>query len=259
MSGQAGFGWVRESERPFLRTVEDWCSQVNRQGRWYRTDFLTPRERYIATSVIARRGLVMGAAGGYAAAERQRVLVMPEEWYPQPEDFEIDLLRIEALDASIRHRDILGSVLGLGLQRKAIGDIVLDGDRIGLCFVSKTVGDFVFQSLHHIGRTSASLTWQQEIPDLPGPNYVWKDIFVSSLRLDAVLAQACNLARSAAQAEVKRGHVTLNFAETSIGEDVAIGDLISLRGFGRVKVMDTLGTTKSLRTRVRVGILRSNA
>lgn len=252
-------GWVRENERPFVRTAQDWCNRVEQQGRWYLTDFLTPRESYIVNSVVGQRGLVLASSGGYAEAERQRILVMPDDWYPRAEDFEIRLLRIDALEGTIRHRDILGSILGLGLQRKAVGDIVMDGESGGFCFVSKNIGEYIFQSLHQVGRGSASLTWQTEVPDLPRPSYVEKHIFVASLRLDAILAQTCNLSRSNAQAEVKRGNVTLNFAEASVGDDVAIDDILSLRGFGRVKVFETLGTTKSDRTRVRVGILRSDA
>lgn len=252
-------GWIRENERPFLRNAEDWCSQVVSQGRWYLTDFLTPRELYIATSVIQRQGLVLASFGGYEQAERSRLLVMPEDWYPQADDFDIQLLCIETRDGAIRHRDILGSILGLGLQRKTLGDIVVVEETVGLCFVSKTVGQYIYESLHQVGRSSVSMTWQTDVPDLPRPAYIEKDIFVASLRLDAVLAQACHLSRSHAQAEVNQGHVTLNFAEASVRDEVAIGDTLSLRGFGRVKVFDTLGTTKSDRTRVRVGILRSNA
>jgi RNA-binding protein YlmH len=250
--------WVRESERPFLRLAEDWAERVSAQGSWVLTDFLTPREEYLAKSVAARMGHVVETSGGHEYAERKRMLVMPDQWYPTPSDFEIDCLKLEALDGEIHHKDVLGSVLGLGVQRKTIGDISIVR-RFAYVFVARQMTHFVYDELHRVGRTTVSVTKEDEAPKLPPPAYEDRDITVASLRLDAVIAGACHLSRSQAQTAVERGHVTLNFREAVSRDEVDEGDILSLRGFGRVKVVEAMGATRRDRIRLRVGILRSNA
>lgn len=250
--------WVREGERPFLRTVEDWCAQVIAQNRWYLTDFLTPREQYLATSIAWRRGLVIRFHGGYETAERQRALIMPDDWYPESADFDVTCLEVEPLDGAIRHRDLQGSVLGLGLQRKALGDIVVT-DVLGYLFATQPVANFIYTELHRVGRSTVSATRLQQLPELPAPVYVDKDITVASLRLDAVVAGACSYSRAKAQDAVLHKEVTLNFTTATQRDEVGVGDLISVRGFGRVKVHEVLGTTRRDRTRLRIGVLHSKA
>lgn len=258
MSSEA---WVREKERPFLRSVQDWTSQVQTRGRWYLTDFLTPREQFITQSCARGEGLMTEAFGGYPHAERRRLLLMPGDWQPTGEDFQLSCLSVEALDGELRHRDVMGSLLGMGIQRKTIGDIVLESRRKAHVFATSHMAAFISGDLHSVGRSTVSITNIDlaSVQDLPEPVYEDANVFVASLRVDSVIAQACHLSRSRAQDEVAKGNVTLNFAEASSRDEVATGDILSLRGFGRVKVVELLGESRSKRIRVRVGVLRSNA
>lgn len=255
MTGQT---WVRETERPFTRTVEDWCAQTTRNHSWYLTEFLTPREQYLATSIVRREGLELAQHGGYDNAERQRMLLMPDNWYPQFDDFEITCLRAEVQGGVIRHRDVLGSVLGLGVQRRTIGDMAIDRST-AYVFVATHMARFLYDEWRQIGRYPILLSVFEETLSIPAPHYEERDVSVVSLRLDAILAHACQLSRGRAQDAVDHGDVTLNFSEVTRKDEVAVGDILSLRGFGRVKVLEVLGRTKRERLRVRVGILRSNA
>ncbi|WP_067620801.1 YlmH family RNA-binding protein [Alicyclobacillus acidiphilus] len=253
--------WVREQERPFLRSVQDWTGQVHARGRWYLTDFLTPREQFIATSAARAEGLVVAASGGYPHAERQRMLMMPDDWQPSIEDFQLTCLSIEAIDGEIRHKDVLGTLLGMGIQRKTLGDVIIESRGRAYVFLTANMGAFVSGNFHRAGRTTVSVTTLDpaDVPSLPAPVYEDATIFVASLRVDSVIAQACHFSRGRAQEEVEKGNVTLNFADASQRDEVAKGDIISVRGFGRVKILELLGASKSQRIRLRVGILRSNA
>ncbi|WP_206922252.1 RNA-binding protein [Alicyclobacillus suci] len=249
--------WVREGERPLVRTSEDWCAQVEAKGHWYLTDFLTPREEYLVNSVAVGRGLIVETFGGYAHAERRRALLMPGEWYPQPEDYAISCLELTSLEGPLRHKDVLGSVLGLGLQRKMLGDIAVVGTK-AYVFVTDAMATFIYESLNRVGRSTVSVAKVTQAPELPAPDYEEMDVSLASLRLDAVVAHACHMSRAKAQAAVERGDVTLNFVAATNRDEIDQGDLLSVRGFGRVKILQTLGTTRRELTRVRVGILRSN-
>lgn len=250
--------WVRETERPFIRTVEDWCAQTTRNQSWYLTEFLTPREQHLATSIARREGLEIALYGGYGSAERKRMLLMPDNWYPEFSDFDITCLHAEAQGGEIRHRDVLGSVLGLGIQRRTVGDMAIDG-LSAYVFIASHMARFLYDEWRQIGRYRILLSMSEEVPSIPAPKYEEHDVSVASLRLDAILATACHLSRGRAQDAVDHGDVTLNFAEATRKDEVAVGDILSLRGFGRVKVLTVLGRTKRERLRVRVGILRSNA
>lgn len=250
--------WTRDSERPFVRAAEDWCALTEQNHRWYLTDFLTPREQFLAGSIVRRSGLVTELHGGYSGAERKRMLIMPENWYPNPGDFDVAYLRVEAQGGPVRHKDVLGSILGLGLQRRTVGDIAVDG-AVAHAFVANHMVRFLYDEWRQIGAYSVLLSQPEVAPQLPSPRYDEKDITVASLRLDAVLAHACQLSRGKAQTVIDRGDVTLNFMDSGRKDEIAEGDILSLRGFGRVKVLSMQGVTKRDRIRIRVGILRSNS
>lgn len=250
--------WIREAERPFIRNAEDWCAQTDQNQRWYLTDFLTPRAQFLTRSIVGRYGLEMALNGGYPDAERQRLLIMPGNWQPVLRDFEVTYLRAEAQAVAIRHKDVLGSILGLGIQRRTIGDISIDGP-VAHVFVANHMVRFLYDTWRQVGNSSVLLSQPSDIPKLPAPKYDEKDITVASLRLDAVVAHACQLSRGKSQAAVDRGDVTLNFMDAGRNDEIAEGDILSLRGFGRIKILSVAGLTKRERLKLRVGILRSNA
>ncbi|GLG01095.1 RNA-binding protein S4 [Alicyclobacillus hesperidum subsp. aegles] len=250
--------WLREEERPFLKQVEDWAAHVHARGTWYLTDFLTPRERWIAESAARHAGLVTSDFGGYTDAERVRMLLMPEDWHPEASDYDIKCLAITALEQPIRHRDVLGSILGLGIQRKTVGDIAVFDQKRAYVFATSAMGSFLARELHRVGRGVVEVVLLEDPPQLPPPAYEEQDIFVMSPRIDAIVAQACHLSRANAQEHVARGYVSLNFVEAVARDEVRPGDILSVRGFGRIRVVEAVGTSRSGRIRMRIGILRSD-
>ena len=250
-------GWVRASEQPWVRRASDWVRQVQDSYAPYLTDFLTPRERYLAESVARGAGIHVEAFGGYDGAERVRLLLLPEPWPVRPEDFEIQALKVAALQGAFAHGDVLGSLLGLGLKRASVGDIAISTPAQAYVFVARPLVRYLQDAWARVGRMPVLVQVVDEVPNLSPPPYEPKEIFVMSPRMDAVVAQACRLSRKDAQSLVASGRVELNHAEAPADAEVRPGDVLSVRGFGRVRVLETVGQSKSGRWIVRVGVLRS--
>ncbi|GGI97330.1 RNA-binding protein S4 [Alicyclobacillus cellulosilyticus] len=254
-------GWVRPAERPFVQRATEWVERVLTRGRWQLTDFLSPREVYLLEAIARREGMVVRTDGGYDAAERRRALVLPEDWPLAREDFRIAVLAAVGMTPGFapEHGHVLGSILGTGIERRLIGDIAVTDDKV-LVAVCKEMESYLLQNWRQVGRdpvrvdvVTGSVAW-------PLPAYETQVITVSSLRVDAVLAQACRLSRARAQEAVAGGKVSLNFAPCSHpDEEVGPGDLLSLRGFGRVWVRDVKGVSRRDRMVIEVGVLKSRS
>ncbi|MCL6453055.1 MAG: hypothetical protein K6T78_05405 [Alicyclobacillus sp.] len=255
MSGDAS--WVRPSEQAFVRQARDWVESVIRGGTWRRTDFLGPREQLLLTSVAREGACVVAFDGGGSGAERMRALVMPDDWQPEPADFEVRVLLAEVAGELPAHGAVLGSLLGTGIARRKIGDIEVGRSSVTIA-VCQDILPFLQGHWTHVGRYPVSLQVVERAA-FHGPTYQWADVQVASLRLDAVLAACCHLSRAEAKAAVETGRVMLNHAEeTHPDAEVAVGDVISVRRFGRLRIAAEDGISRKGRLRLHVGVLKSN-
>lgn len=254
-------GWARPDERPFLRRALDLSTSVKVQRQWRLTDFLSPREQHLLQSVVSHEGVMASLYGGSEHAERKRALLMPEDWYPETKDYKVGVLYIRHAASEQKpfaHGSVLGAVLGTGLERRKIGDIAVqeNGAYIMVC---QEIHSFLCDHLTSVGRESITVEIVDGNVSFAPPSYNYQFISVMSLRADAVLAQSCRISRTSAQQYVQKGAVSLNFAELSrVDESIAVGDLLSVRGFGRIRVAAIEGESKKGRLRIKVGILPSD-
>lgn len=252
--------WVRPEEMALVLRIKDFVSQVMTHHRWYVTDFLTPREQFILTSIGKQNGAVVEFCGGYPGAERKRSIIMPDHWYPVSSDYHVARLKLETR-TNVTHGAILGSLLGLGMERRVVGDIVFAEDGIYI-FTTSNIASFVEESLVQVGKSPVHLELddsEREIQIIKR-DMMEKTIFVPSLRADAVIAQSCSLSRSSAQDCIAKGLVSLNFTPLSKTDIILYpGDILSIRHFGRVKLKEVMGTTKKDRIRAVVGVIKSSS
>jgi RNA-binding protein YlmH len=251
------FMHYRPEERPFVQRVIEFAERAEERQFPVLTDFLDPRQLMIAENIVRTVGNVeLYTNGGHAGAERRRALFLPLYWEPDEDDFSLAYFRAETGEPAknIQHGDYLGALLGLGIKRAKLGDIsVYDG---GADFIAaQDIADYIRLHFHQVGRTSLRLT---EIgkEDFRPPRiaYEEKTCTVMSLRLDAVAAEGFGLSRSKIVEPVRAGKVQLNWQivddpSTSVAE----GDVISLRGKGRLRVLEIGSTSKKGRTFVRIG------
>jgi len=259
MTSSTRSDWFRPAEQTFYRRVCDIAEKVTQQHIWERTDFLTPREQRIVTHIANQVGCVVAQDGGYPDAERKRALVMPDNWYPETSDYHVEMMHVVSADGhALTHGGVLGSLLGLGIERRVLGDISANENQ-AVFAVSAEMAAYVQANLRQVGRSPVDVTrCTGQLAPTP-PVYASRTVTVASMRVDAVLAAACRLSRSQAQDLILRGHVTLNFVDIKDTDtSVVAGDVFSVRGFGRVKISEVLGMSKKDKFRIEVGILNSN-
>jgi RNA-binding protein YlmH len=248
----------RQDEKEFVDNVLQWRDQVENQYAPRRTDFLDPRQQYIVQSIIGHSQDVL-LSFSPEHAERKRALLYPSYFEPEEEDFGIRLFEIEYPDkfVTIEHRQVLGSIMSLGLKREKFGDILSDDNKVQL-ILAEEISEYVRMELVQIGKAKVSL---REVPytELIKTREEWQEkvATVSSLRLDVVLAAIYNISRQKAQTYIRGKLVKLNWKITeNPSMEVEAGDVISARGFGRSKLISIEGRTKREKWRISLGVLK---
>ncbi len=249
----------RPSEQILAKRFEEWAARARTTGQVAATDFLTPREAAIGMAVAASEGVLWRTYGGYGDAER--VCGCFHEAHgrsPQDSDFAIACLRVEpaAGNPPPGHGDYLGSLLGQGVKRDRIGDIAFAASGGVYVFCKTAIAPVLLGSWERAGRTPirADLVSNDEIAGIAPPVLIERVVTMQSLRLDAFVAHAYGLSRTKALAPIRSGDVQLNFAVcTDPAEEIEVGDIVSLRGKGRARVLLVQGQSRSGRTFVRIG------
>ena len=232
-----------------LKRLQELALRAAHTGRAQFTRFLEPSMVSDARGAANRAGVSCAFYGGYDGAERI-VAAFHAGDAPKTQAYPIEVLRIawNPKFASPGHRDLLGAVMGLGLERDAIGDIAMGTHRGAPCaylFVIPEMADYVAANLDAAGRASIKVEIAREIPEVSPPEGVELRVTVQNARLDAVLAAGYRLSRSEAQRLICAGLVKLNHVP-SLHTDARVGegDLISARGHGRLRVLSEQGESR---------------
>lgn len=244
------------AERILLARALDKLELARSRGLPTHTAFLSPGEQASVTDLLNGVGRPRHLFwGGYPDSERN-ICLFPANWQEEDSvltDSEGPLAALEAKfpeSAALTHRDILGSLMGLGLSREALGDILLP--RPGLCQVVALRGaaPILLSQWEGAGRYKTHLT---EIPLdalTPRPPQVRtiRDT-VATPRLDAVAAAGFSLSRSKAAGLISAGRVALNHREClKADRTVNEGDVLTCRGLGKCVVKEVPGQSKKGRT-----------
>ena len=222
------------------------------RGIYFYSDFLNLHEQTILQSEI-KYGYTL--FGGFPDAERQIACFGDENDSGYPPSPPIAIIRIEPLSAKfsddLTHRDFLGSLIGLGIKRETLGDIIIK-DNIGYLFCLDSISQFVIENLIKVRHTSVSCSLCVELPDGALPQPKEKLVIVSSLRLDAAISSVYDLSRSKSAALIEGEKVFINGKLiTSTSKNIETGDTVSVRGYGRFRYAEILGGTKKGRTRIK--------
>lgn len=207
--------------------------------------FLTEEEAALAKLAAERLHGRFCLWGGYDGAERQVFCALPDWCEPDDAAFPIAPLTLtfRACD-TLSHRDVLGALMGQGLTREAVGDILLEPGR-AVVFLLAEVAPFVTSQLETVGRAGVRLTAGFDEP-LPGRGTLL-DVTetVASARLDCVIAALLRCGRSQAEALLAEGRVRVNALACEKGtRQIRAGDTVSVRGYGKFAVDAVQDRTK---------------
>ena len=237
-----------EGERLLLGKVWDKYERCRVKNLPEHTAFLTPQEQELCRTMLLAIGAADGYAfcGGYDGAERKQLHFLPD-WAEQPEET-ITALRCSWYETEgLTHRDLLGSLMGLGITRQSVGDILVDkAANAADVLVTDTAAAFLLQEWTQAGRVKMQVR-SIDLHDLHLPQAAFREIHdtVASLRLDSIVSAGFSLARGKAADAIESGKVQLNWQEiTKPGVSVTGGDVITVRGLGKCELIAVGDPTK---------------
>ncbi|WP_159543630.1 RNA-binding protein [Streptococcus halichoeri] len=245
-------------EYAFIDKVKDIIQQVDQTYAWQVTDFVNPRELTIIQSLVAQAQLTCFTSSDLFLSEYQRVIIAPEYYVLDPEDFDMALIEMtyNAKFNQIRHCQVLGTLLNeLGIKRSLIGDILITDGNIQV-MVAQTLVDYLLGTISKIGRASVQLKQVplSELKQVKDLSEKETDLLTSSLRLDRLMASVLKMSRHQAIRLIESEKVKVNYRpQTKSALTLAEGDLVSVRGFGRFRFIRLNGLTKHGKYKVTLG------
>lgn len=238
----------RKDEQPFIETAIGWIRDVDNSYAPKLTDFLDPRERFIVESLVSGTDLLMESSGVFSESERMRVLLYPNYYTPEEQDFQVAVFSVKYASKflTIEHKDVLGSLMSLGLERYKFGDIHLQDDEVQFAVVEE-LKDYIKSNFTSIGKAKIAIIEVEDAADLIVSESAWIEMMniVSSLRLDTILASLLSVSRQKAVSLIRGDKVRVNW--TSVNDPSVIlyeSDILSIRGSGRFKVVAIEGRTR---------------
>ena len=243
-------------ENRLKNRLEELSLRAAEQRRTVSSDFLTLDEQNILNSAeLYTRAYLYG---GYPLAERRAALFGEKSDEEKISECEFLWVKISPVSKkfadSLTHRDFLGTLMGLGIKRETVGDILTD-DNCGYVFCEKKVARFIIENLDRVKHTTVRCEDVLSPPDSIGALPEEQTVTVSSLRLDAVVAAVYKMSRSDSQALFMQklifvnGKMTVN--SSYIPKD---GEIISVRHKGRFVFCGKIGETKKQRLKISVRV-----
>jgi len=205
--------------------------------------FLSLEQATFAKKLLEHRNIRYEFFGGYEGAMRVILGCFPD-WVDEPQ-FPIAVITAQYRKVdNVSHRDVLGTLMGLGLKRETIGDILPEEGRT-VIFLTEETEKFVLTQVEKIGRVGVTL---KSGADYPLPNTAEFKEFtdtVSSTRLDCVVSAVANVSRNRAAAMVEQGLVSVNsYICEKTTKAVFDRDVLSVRGYGKFIISSVADKTR---------------
>ena len=245
------------SNDSFINRINELAERAYSESRFLFTDFLDMSQ--LSTFYALERELAYAGTavfGGTEGCERCMVRFGSPELLGYDETFPIDLLKISPVQKkfadALTHRDFLGSVIGLGIERTKLGDIMVR-DNEGYIFVSSNISEYIIENLSYVKHTNVHVARCDEIPEALSPKFSEESIIVSSNRLDAVIARVYNMSRDLAVRNISEGKVFVSGRQmTGNARSLKEGETVSVRGKGKFIFDGEGGHTRKDKVYVRI-------
>lgn len=193
--------------------------------------------------------------GGYGLSERQMAAFLPDALYYDYQ-YPIQIIEISPVNRKfaeeLSHRDYLGAVMNLGIERCKLGDILIE-DGKAILFAKEELTGYIMEHLTRIRHTTVKTSILSAFEDSYEPRYEELKGTVASVRLDTVLSLAYPLSRSKITGLIEGARVFVNGKlVTSNGYRLKEGDILSVRKMGRIGYNGILSETKKGRYMVSI-------
>ncbi len=231
----------------------DLSKQANRKGIVLFSDFLNLNELHIYHQNRKFFETKTETSGGFPIAERQMVAFIPDALYYEWE-FPIACLEITPaypkFAEKLGHRDVLGSIMNLGVDRSKIGDIII-GQNSYYMLCEDTMVSYFSENLDKIRHTIVKVSPVSTDIINSQQRFEEKDGIITSNRIDTIVACVYHLSRSQTLEYFKAEKIFLNGkCIQNPSEHCKENDIISVRGYGRFLFEKEYGTTNKGRLKI---------
>lgn len=218
------------------------------------TKFLTPYEKKMVISLANKYKLYYQVFESHINSERDAV-------YFSTDPFELEAyiyqdfaaVQIRKVNDKMDHKNVLGALMGLGIERETVGDIVFGDDNIEISVTSE-MADYIVFNLDSIGRNRVKPSLKDDVfLEEVKLEYKTSQIIVSSLRLDVVVAGLINLSRSNSKKMIQMERIKVNHqVESNPSVELDTKDTISIHKHGRFIIGNILGRTRKDKIRLEI-------
>lgn len=236
-------------EALFKKRLAELANKAYTDNRYLFTSFLSLAELNSYYQMERELSYVpVTVFGGTADCERVMLRFGDEALCGYEEPFPIACVEIaplvEKFGEELNHRDYLGALMNLGIERATLGDIVIIGKHAFL-FCAEKMSSYIIEELDKVRHTSVRCEIAKEIPKSTVTRLERKTFQVSAARADSIIAKLYNLSRSESVDLFRAKKVFVNgrLNENNSGQ-LKSGDKVSVRGFGRFAFVGVSGETR---------------
>lgn len=219
----------------------------------YFNEFYPPNVWKALTNISHNLGCKIGTYGVLEDSDRRVISILPPDTEDNTYEYPVCLIKINNKSAfkNLKHSDFLGALMGQGIKREKFGDLILEGQS---CFVPicNDIYQYIKDNLDRVGKNPCSIE-MLEINDIKVPkfNFEKKTVTVSSLRIDCVVSSLSGVSRNSSVDMIKSGMILLDY-EKIVEKDtyVKLGSIVTIRGYGKFKIMESIGKTQREREKI---------
>lgn len=254
--------YAKEEDRLLIAKVLDKMEFAKSKNKIINTDFLDLYQKNLAQKLLnsmkCKNYLFFGGSDN---SEREVAIFYPEKLEKQfiEKNYNnimqiIEIILPNELQGNYTHRDYLGGLMKLGIKREKIGDIIVFNEGANIIVLNEIL-DFVNSNITSLTRFGKSLIQIRKIEELHKQEIKTEEIqiIVSSLRLDNVVSELIKTSRVKAEEVIIASRVFINFENIlKTSKILKEEDIITIRGKGRFKIQEVIGSTKKGRLIVKV-------
>lgn len=229
--------------------IKDLADRCYKNSMYTFTDFLSMADISAFYQIEREVNFVnFSMWGGTEDAERKVLRFGSMEQLGYEEDYPVTALQIKPLIAkfsdNLSHRDILGALMNLGIERSVLGDIYLNGN-VAYVFCLDNIAEYICDNLSKVKHTSVMCSVIDNVPELFGGEKVEKTIQIQSERIDAIISKVYNLSRSQSIPLFPEKKIFVNGRQCENNSySCKAGDVITVRGLGRFDYIGVGGVSK---------------
>ena len=241
--------YTSDKDELFYSKLDDAADLCYTRQKPYFFPFLSERRQALAEKYL--RSICFenfSFFGGYDYSERKMLAMCYDDTKP---DFPVSALEFHYRSCDkLTHRDFLGVLMSLGIERETVGDILVEDGRT-IAFVKSELQDYIVSQISKIGNVGVKIC-DADLSKLPkGRGTEELSLVVSSLRLDNIVAGVTGLSREKTKSLILTGNVSLNYIQImNISQPTFVGDVLIIRGKGKYILNAVMGETKKGRIRI---------